>query len=185
MASAGFQGDVRVWDVPPGAEARPAFAALPFPPLAPALANVAAALLAPPSRTLPGHAGRASSVAFSPDGRRLVSAGVDGVFHVWDTTNWEKVASPRCHGGHVHRVVFSLDGKYLASGGSDATLRVWEAATGRPLLAFRGHTDTVYDVAYSRDGKYLASVSLDRTVRVWDAHPPPQSPARAGLGPGR
>jgi eukaryotic-like serine/threonine-protein kinase len=185
LASAGFQGDVRVWDVPAGAEARPAFAALPAPAAAPALANVATALLAPASRTLPGHAGRASCVTFSPDGRRLVSAGVDGVFHVWDTASWEKVASPRCHGGHVHRVVFSPDGKYLASGGSDATLRVWEAATGRPLLAFRGHTDTIYDVAYSRDGKYLASASLDRTVRVWDAQPPPNSPARAALGVGK
>src|SRR5207248_3223665 len=107
-------------------------------------------------------------VAFSPDGKRLVSTGGDGVFNTWDTTNWKRTqwSGPA---GRIHGVAFSPDGRRLASGGADATVRCWDAATGRPLGVLHGHGDTVYGVAYSPNGNALVSASLDRTVRVWDA----------------
>jgi WD40 repeat protein len=181
LVSAGYEGEVKVWDARP----EPLVAPLPAEPVATAVLGAAAGLRTLPIRTLPAHAGRASTVAFSPDGSRLVSAGMDGVFIVWDARTWEKLPSRPSLGGHIHRLVLSPDGQQLASAGSDATVRVWEATTGRPLFAHRGHADTILGLAYSADGRYLASASADRTVKVWDADPPPDSPARTALDPGK
>jgi WD40 repeat protein/serine/threonine protein kinase len=181
LASAGYEGEVKVWDAAPCPHVVPP---LPLGPVADAVLAAAGAAGGRPLRSLPAHAGRASCVAFSPDGGRLVSAGADDVFVGWRTGTWDPLPRLPGHPGRVHRVAFRPDGAEFASAGTDATVRVWDVATGRPVLTFRGHTDAIHGLAYSPDGRYLASASLDRTVKIWDADPPPDSPARTALDPG-
>jgi WD40 repeat protein len=181
LASAGYEGQVKVWDA---AADPPLIPPLPLGPVADAVLAAAGAAGERPRRSLPAHAGRASCLAFSPDGGRLVSAGVDGVFVGWWTGTWAPLPRLPGHPGRVHRIAFHPDGAQFASAGTDATVRVWDVATGRPVLTFRGHTDAIHGLAYSPDGRYLASASLDRTVKIWDADPPPDSPARTALDPG-
>jgi WD40 repeat protein/tRNA A-37 threonylcarbamoyl transferase component Bud32 len=118
--------------------------------------------------TLKGHNGWAQSV-FSPDGKHLASASLDGTVKIWDVPTGEETLTLRGHRAFVWSVAFSPDGKRVASASSDRTVKVWDAATGQIILTFRGHTDLVRSVAFSPDGKHLASASLDRTVKVWDA----------------
>jgi WD40 repeat protein len=182
IASAGFEGEIKVWSADP----RPAMhGAVPSPahPLV-CLARAWLPSLGNPSRSLAGHVGRVSCIAFSPDGRHLVSAGVDGVFHHWDTATWSRTTPALGHQGHVRALTFSPDGTQLASAGSDATVRVWDAKDFRPIFALRGHTDSIVGVAFSPAGDLVASVSLDRTVRVWNAKPRPDSAAVTAVDPG-
>jgi tRNA A-37 threonylcarbamoyl transferase component Bud32 len=127
-------------------------------------------------RTLRGHTFADISVAFSPDGQRLVSASGDpknlrepGEVKVWDARTGQETLALRGHTNWVTSVAFSPNGKRLVSGSMDNTVKVWDARTGQETLTLRGHTNRVHSVAFSPDGQRLASGSQDQTVKVWDA----------------
>jgi WD40 repeat protein/tRNA A-37 threonylcarbamoyl transferase component Bud32 len=121
-------------------------------------------------RTFNGGRGRVQSVAFSPDGTRLASAGDE--LKIWDLTNGQEVLTLRGHRGAVNSVAFSPDGKHLASAANDQTVKLWDATTGRAVLTLRGETWEVNSVAFSPDGRRLASASegpFDPVeLKVWD-----------------
>ena len=76
-----------------------------------------------------GHTASATSVAFSPDGSTLASAGNDRVVWLWDAVTGELKKTLTGHPGWVDCVAFSPDGRTLVSGSRDDTMRVWDAVT--------------------------------------------------------
>ena len=120
--------------------------------------------------TYHGHAKRATSVAWSPDSRYIVSGSLDKTVQLW-SANPSHHFTPFIYRGHtdgVSTVACSPDSKRIVSGSLDKTVQVWDAFTGEHLSVYRGHTDQVMSVAWSPDGKYIASGSADGTVRLWD-----------------
>jgi WD40 repeat protein len=110
------------------------------------------------------------SVAFGPDGRRLVTGSKDGQLALWDTATGQAICARQGYAREeLVLVAFSPAGRWVASAGEgDGTVKVWDATTLAPVHTFRGHRDGVRRLAFSPDGKLLVSGSKDHTVKVWD-----------------
>jgi WD40 repeat protein len=109
------------------------------------------------------------AVAFSPDGRRIVSGGQDGTVRLWDS-NGKAIGSPfKGHQGDVAAVAFSPDGQRIISAGEDGTVRLWNSKGKAIGFPWQGHEGYVYSVAFSPDGQRVISAGEDGTMRLWDS----------------
>ncbi len=127
-----------------------------------------------PYRELAKHEGPVRALAFSPDGKQLVSGGQDNVLRVWDLAADEQRVVLRGHASHVRDCVFSPDGKTLLSAGRDQHIKLWQPDTyGETFVlgadAHTKQTDAVLAARFSRDGKQIVTANRDRTATLWNA----------------
>ncbi|MCB9265028.1 MAG: WD40 repeat domain-containing protein [Lewinellaceae bacterium] len=121
-----------------------------------------------------GHSSEVLSVAYNPDGCRILTGSLDNRAKVWDAQSGQCLLTLQGHSDWVRSVVYSPDGGRIVSGAGgvgsdDGTVKVWDAQTGQCLLTLQGHSSWVMSVAYSPDGGRILTGSVDGTAKIWDA----------------
>lgn len=107
------------------------------------------------------------ALAFTPDGKALVSAGKDNLLRFWDPANGKQLGMLPGHLGWVRSVAVPSKSTLIVTGSYDRTVKVWDG--GPKMDVLRGHKDWVCAVAFSPDDRLLASGSRDGSVQIWDA----------------
>lgn len=115
--------------------------------------------------TLKGHTDWVYSAAFSPDGKRIVTASEDGFSRIWGTDSFLEIG--QVDGGLS--ACYSPDGRKIVTSSDDKTAIIWDAESFREVGRLEGHTDWVLSAAFSPEGRRVVTASYDRTARIWDA----------------
>jgi WD40 repeat protein len=140
IATAGQDGNVRVWDATSGEELLVAV----------------------------GHTERVTGVCYSPDGRRIATSSHDHTAKIWDSETGQMLLTISGHLDEIEDIVFNPDGSHLATASRDGTAKVWLSATGEELFTYYGHSDGVAGIAYSPDGTHVVTAGFDNTVKIWN-----------------
>lgn len=117
----------------------------------------------------PSNPPMVNSVAFSPDGRFVLTGSEDNLARMWNAATGKLLRKFVGHSGGVMSVAFSPDGRQVLTGSRDSTARLWDAATGKELRRFKGDEVSVDAVAFSPDGRLVLTGGWDQTARLWDA----------------
>lgn len=137
-------------------------------------------------RSMEGHTGAVFTLAFSPDGKKILSGSGwpwgDRTLRLWDVDSGLEIRKflaatddpgPGTHGprevpGEVHSLAFTPDGRQALSGGTGGIVQLWDVETGAEIRRLAGHTGTIYELAISPDGRRALTGSRDKTARLWD-----------------
>lgn len=118
-------------------------------------------------RELRGHTADVYALAFSADGKYLVSGSADDTARIWDVATGKTTRILRGHDRDIEWVAFSDDSSRVATAGDDGTVRVWPVDGGHAVVLF-GHDGRVNTAAFDPSAKRVVSAGDDGTVRIWD-----------------
>ncbi len=140
LATAGYDGILRLWDVATGKE-----------------------------RNRWDTSDWIDAFAFSPDGKTVALVSASNVLRLWDTVTGTEMHAHPSHRHGCNGLALSPDGHLLASVGNlDQAACLWDTATGRQLRALTAADETVHSVRFSTDGRTLTTLGDDDKARVWD-----------------
>jgi serine/threonine protein kinase len=107
------------------------------------------------------------ALSFSPDSRRLYSAGADGKVRVWDVESAQQIGQHTPNAKAVPSLAISADGRRALFGCDTGTVWLWDLQKGTEVVCLSGHTRPVGRVAFSPDGRRAVTGSDDATIRLW------------------
>jgi hypothetical protein len=138
VASGGWDGTVRIWDVTSGDSLC----------------------------VLEGHDGNVTAAALHPTGRQAASGGEDRTVRLWDLRTARVIRALEGHAGEVTGLAFTLDGRFLLSSSRDETVRVWDLRRGTATRTLP-HPAAVLALSLAPGASVLVSAGADRVARLW------------------
>jgi WD40 repeat protein len=133
-------------------------------------------------RTMTGHKGAVTTVAYSPDGKFILSGSEDKTLKLWNAEDGKEVRTLTGHRGAVTGVAFGSTRDMAVSGSADGAVRLWDVATGQQLRTTEGLGWKIASVAVSPDGRRAASGADDNQVTLWELPKLERARALAGHG---
>ncbi len=119
---------------------------------------------------MPGHETWARGIAFSADGKTVVTSGYDDRLIWWNARDEQPkpVRTVVAHEGWIRTIAVSPDGKWLVSGANDRLLKLWDLKEGKLVRQFTGHESHIYSTLFHPDGEHLLSGDLKGQVKQWE-----------------
>jgi WD40 repeat protein/transcriptional regulator with XRE-family HTH domain len=128
------------------------------------------------------HAGWVNALAFSADGKMLISGGLDGALIMWDAVTGAKIRQLEGSSGGITSLAVEADNNALLSGSDDGTLILWDLKTGSIIRKFAPHNSPVSSVAIASAKAQAVSGHADGNVVLWDLNNPQPLRTIAGNG---
>ena len=108
-------------------------------------------------------------VAFSPDNKKIATAGADRTIRIFEVETGKLLSQIEDHADWIFAVAWSPDGKRLASASRDKTAKVFDVEKKESMVTFPGHAQPVYTISFAPDGKLVATGGEDNRIRMWSA----------------
>jgi hypothetical protein len=118
---------------------------------------------------LKGHMARIQSVAFSPDGLRIVTASWDQTAKLWEAASGKELLAFRGHGAGLQSVIFSADGQRILTGSMDGTTKAFEAASLEQVTGWRTEDEAITEYLAAQEVQRVAAAERDRAESAKDA----------------
>ncbi|MEL7001608.1 MAG: caspase family protein [Bacteroidota bacterium] len=115
-----------------------------------------------------GHYATIKSVAFTPDGKYLLTGSRDKTIKLWEIASGRELRTFFGHTSTINDISVSSDGKFFISSSADQTAKMWEITTGKLIKSFNGHNDYLTSVDISNDNKLLLTSGFDTQAYLWD-----------------
>jgi len=118
--------------------------------------------------TLVGHTDCVNSCSWSPDNKKIVTAGSDAILKIWDVENGKEIHSLHGHKRDVNVCSWSPFASVIASAGNDGLLRFWDSEKGTGIKSIPAHERIITCLSWSPDGTRIVTGSYDRNLKIWD-----------------
>jgi WD40 repeat protein len=120
-----------------------------------------------PLNIFTGHTQAVKTLAFSPDGKLLATAGDDGLILIWDLADRKLVQTLSAHRWTISALSFIPGGNTLASASWDGNIKFWQVKSGQEIDCLSAHSMEVLGMAIGKDPQHIVTASRDRTAKIW------------------
>jgi WD40 repeat protein len=130
------------------------------------LVRAGLALLPDPGYLFARHMGGIGTIAVSPNGRHIATAGADNLARIWDLSTRDETLALK-QASDINSVAFNRNGKYIATGSADKSAALWHGVSGKRLAWLRGPFESIQAVAFHPDHDQLVTAGSNGAVYVW------------------